>query len=115
MIPESKAQYQKQIEGVINFNKNGIDLSVQKGFMIPEPHEGHYQALATHAWAILNAWLTVREVLGEEIANFRRGIYGLLELHYPYLTKEGKIEHYQLKQQIPELVKTEKELFELMD
>lgn len=112
LIPESKKQYQKQIESVINFNKNGIYLSVGKGYMIPEPHDKHYQTLATHAWAILNSWLTVREVLGEEVANMHRGIYGLLELHYPYLTEKGKLFYHQVKQEIPKLVQSEIDLVE---
>ena len=112
LIPESKSQYQKQIESVINFNKNGIYLSVSKGFMIPEPHEGHYQVLATNSWAILNAWLTVREVLGEEVANVKRGMNGLLELNYPYFTEKGKEFYHNIKQQIPDLVKSEIELLE---
>ena len=115
LIPESKKQYQKQIESVINFNKNGIYLSVGKGFMIPEPHEGHYQVLATNSWAILNAWLTVREVLGEEVANVKRGMNGLLELNYPYFTEKGKEFYHSIKQQIPELVKSEIELLEEME
>lgn len=112
LVPESKIQYQKQIESVINFNKNGIYMSVGKGYMLPEAHDGQYQTLATHAWAILNSWLTVREVLGEEVANINRGIYGLLELNFPYLTEKGKVNYHQIKQQIPELVKSEIDLLE---
>lgn len=114
LLPESKMQYQKQIENVITFNKNGIYLSVGKGFMVPEPHKGHYHTLATHAWAILNSWLTVREVLGEEVANINRGVYGLLELHYPYLTKKGQEFYHQVKQEIPKLVKSEIDFVEDM-
>lgn len=114
LIPESKAQYRKQIENVITFNRNGIYLSVGKGYFIPEPHDGHYQVLATNSWAILNAWLTVREVLGEEVANFHRGMNGLLELNYPYLTDKGKEFYHKVKQQIPELVKNEIDLVEEM-
>ena len=112
LVPESRIQYAKQIESVINFNKNGIYLSVGKGFMIPEPHEGHYQVLATNSWAILNSWLTVREVLGEEVANVKRGMNGLLELNYPYFTEKGKEFYHRIKQQIPEMVKSEIDLME---
>jgi len=112
VVPESKKQYGKQIESVINFNKNGIYLSVGKGFMIPEPHEGHYQVLATNSWAILNSWLTVREVLGEEVANVKRGMNGLLELNYPYFTEKGKEVYHKIKQQIPDMVKSEIDLLE---
>jgi len=112
LVPESRIQYQKQIASVINFNKNGIYLAVGKGFMIPESHEGHYQALATNSWAILNAWLTVREVLGEEVANVKRGMNGLLELNYPYFTDKGKEVYHRIKQQIPEMVKSEIDLME---
>jgi len=112
LVPESKIQYQKQIESVINFNRNGIYMSVGKGYMRPEDHDKQYQTLATHSWAILNAWLTVREVLGEEVANINHGIYGLLELNYPYLTEKGKKHYNDIKQQIPELVKSEIDLLE---
>ncbi|MEM1119156.1 MAG: TetR/AcrR family transcriptional regulator, partial [Bacteroidota bacterium] len=112
IVPESKKQYQKQIESVITFNRNGIYVSVEKGFMRPEAHDKQYDTLATHAWAILNAWLTVREVLGEEVANINHGIYGLIELNYPYLTEKGKEYYDQIKQQIPALVKTEIDLLE---
>lgn len=112
LVPESKIQYQKQIESVINFNRNGIYMSVGRGYMRPEEHDKQYQTLATHAWAILNAWLTVREVLGEEVANINHGIYGLIELNYPYLTEKGKEYYNEIKQQIPELVKSEIDLLE---
>ncbi|MEM1120456.1 MAG: TetR/AcrR family transcriptional regulator [Bacteroidota bacterium] len=114
LVPDSRKQYKKQIEGVINFNRNGIYISVDKGFMLPEAHERQYQTLATHAWAILNAWLTVREVLGEEVANINRGIYGLLELHYPYLTEKGQRFYHKVKEQVPQLVKSEIDLIEEM-
>lgn len=107
LLPESKEQYQKQMEKVITFNENGIYLSVGKGFMLPESHKGHYKNLAINAWAILNTWLTVREVLGEDVAQINRGIYGLLELHYPYLTEKGKEFYHQVKQEIPKMVKSE--------
>lgn len=114
LVPESKKQYRKQIESVIGFNKNGIFLSVDKGFMIPEPHEGHYQILATNSWAILNSWLTVREVLGKEVANIHRGINGVLELNYPYFTEKGKEFYHKIKAQIPDLVESEINLVEEM-
>ncbi len=114
LVPESKKQYLKQIESVISYNKNGIYLSVDKGFMIPEPHEGHYHILATNSWAILNSWLTVREVLGKEIANIHRGINGLLELNYPYFTEKGKEFYQNIKAQLPELVESEINLVEEM-
>lgn len=114
LVPESKNQYRRQIESVIAFNKNGIYLSVGKGFMIPESHEGHYQILATNSWAILNSWLTVREVLGKEVANIQRGINGLLELNYPYFTEKGREFYHKIKAQLPELVESEINLVEEM-
>lgn len=114
LVPESKNQYRKQIESVIGFSKNGIYLSVGKGFMIPEPHDGHYQILATNSWAILNSWLTVREVLGKEVANIHRGINGVLELNYPYFTEKGKEFYHNIKAQLPELVESEINLVEEM-
>ena len=114
LVPESKKQYGKQIESVIDFNLNGIYLSVGKGFMIPEPHEGHYKTLATNSWAILNSWLTVREVLGKEVANMNRGMKGLLELNYPYFTEKGREFYHKIKAQISELVESEINLVEEM-
>ena len=114
LVPESKKQYGKQIESVIDFNLNGIYLSVGKGFMIPEPHEGHYKTLATNSWAILNSWLTVREVLGKEVANMNRGMKGLLELNYPYFTEKGREFYHKIKVQISELVESEINLVEEM-
>lgn len=114
LVPESKKQYRKQIESVIGYSKNGIYLSVGKGFMIPEPHEGHYQILATNSWAILNSWLTVREVLGKEVANIHRGINGVLELNYPYFTEKGKEFYHKIKAQLPDLVESEINLVEEM-
>jgi len=114
LVPESRKQYGKQIESVIEFSKKGIYLSVEKGFMVSEPHKGHYQILATNSWAILNAWLTVREVLGKEVANIHRGVNGLLELNYPYFTERGREFYHNIKAQLPELVESEISLVEEM-
>ena len=104
LVPDAKQQYQKQIEKVIEYNKNGIYLSVGKGYTKPEPHEGYYETLATHAWAILNAWLTVREVLGDETVSIKQGVFGLMELHHPHLTEKGLVFYQQLKDNLTELV-----------
>ena len=66
LVPNAKLLYEKQIERVVNFSKNGLYLGVGKGIVKPEPHEGHFHFFAKNAWAILNSWLTEREVLGDE-------------------------------------------------
>lgn len=107
LVPAAKKVYQKQIERVVKFNKNGIYLSVGKGYMIPEPHEGFYEMVSTNAWAILNSWLTIREVLGERVASLKRGIIALLEFLYPYFTDKGKEIYFDIKQQLPDLIELE--------
>ena len=63
-LPQAKDLYQKQMEQVLNFTKNGMYLAIGKGFIKPEPHEGHYHFFAKNAWAILNSWLAEREIFG---------------------------------------------------
>ena len=107
ILPESRIYYKNQIEEVINFNVKGFQLAVNQGYMIPEPHEKHYEVLAANTWAIINSWLTVREVLGEKKISLPRGAKGILELLYPYLTIKGKEFYHQAKEQIHTLVYTE--------
>lgn len=104
LVPKAKKQFEKQIEDVINFNKNAINLSIQKGFMIKEPHEGHYDLFVQNVWAILHSWLTKREVLGNRKVSLNDAVLAVLEMHFLYLTKKGKVLYYEWKEQIPKLV-----------
>ena len=85
---KTKAYFNKQIEDVINFNKKAINLSIQKGFMIKEPHEGHYNLFVQNVWAILHSWLTKREVFGNRKVSLDDAVLAVLEMHFLYLTKK---------------------------
>ena len=81
LVPSAKKHFEKQIEDVINFNKKAINLSIQKGFMIKEPHEGHYNLFVQNVWAILHSWLTKREVLGNRKVSLDDAVLALSLIH----------------------------------
>ena len=104
MYPEAQELYKKQVKKIINFNRNIIFLAVEKGQMKAEPHKNLYDSLAKNAWAILNSWLSEREIIGEESININNGLSALLDLYFPYLTKKGKQYYYELKKDMPSWV-----------
>ena len=75
-------------------------MSIGKGIMKPEPHEGHYNYFAKNAWAVLNTWLTEREVLGEEHVHLNDAIKAMMEYHYPYLSEKGKEIYHEWKKNL---------------
>lgn len=101
LYPEVKDYYRKQIQTIVDFNKNGLFLAVGRGYLILEPHEGHYESLAKNNWAILNSWLTEREILGYEEIDIMDGIRAILELHFPYFTEKGKEFYYAVTKDLP--------------
>ena len=105
LVPAAKTLLDQHIQEVISFSKNAIQMSVARGYMKAEPHEGHYELFAKNAWAILHSWLREREVFGEEKVSLYHAILAVLELHYFYLTEEGLIRYAELKEQLPTLVK----------
>ena len=56
-------------------------------------------------WAILNSWLTKREVLGNRKVSLNDAVLAVLEMHFLYLTKKGKVLYYEWKEQIPKMVR----------
>lgn len=88
-FPEIKVSYQEQVEREINFIKNLLYFAAGKGYLIPEPIEGHYDALAQNAWTILNFRLTKREIIGKEGFGIEEGLKELTALYYPYFTEKG--------------------------
>lgn len=90
LVPEAKDIFERRIQQVLNFTKNGMYLAIGKGIVLPEPHEGHYDFFAKNAWAILNSWLAEREVLGKEKVSLELVLRAVWEFHYPYLTEKGK-------------------------
>ncbi len=105
LVPEAKGLLDHHIQNVIEFSKNAIYLSIGKGYMKAEPHEGHYEIFSKNSWAILHSWLREREVFGEEKVSLYHAILAVLELHYFYLTEEGLLRYAALKEQLPKLVK----------
>ncbi len=105
LVPEAKDVFENQMQQVINFSKNGMYLAIGKGIIIPEPFEGHYELFSKNAWAIVQARLTEREVLGEEKSSLHSVIMAVLESHYPYFTDKGKAMFEGLKERLPELIK----------
>ncbi len=105
--PQAKDLYQKQMDQVLNFTKNGMYLAIGKGIILPEPHEGHYHFFAKNCWAILNSWLAEREILGEEHVSMQEVMLAMWEFHYPYLTEKGREEFARLKNELPALVRAE--------
>jgi len=102
--PAAKELFENQMEQVINFTKNGMYLAIGKGFVKPEPHEGHYHFFAKNSWAILNSWLVEREILGEEKVSMHQVMLAIWEAHYPYFTEKGQKEFVRLKKELPTLI-----------
>ncbi len=105
LVPKAKKQFEQQIKDVVNFNKDAINLSIKKGFIIKEPHEGHYDLFVQNVWAILHSWLTKREVLGNRKVSLNDAVLAIMEMHFLYLTKKGKVLYYEWKEQIPKMAK----------
>ena len=108
--PSTKDLYQHQIQRVIKFSENSMYLAVGKGYIISEPHSGHFRTFAKNTWAILNSALTERAVFGKEEAPWERSIEDIWELHYPYLTEKGKEIFYYVKEQLPQTISGEVEM-----
>jgi len=106
-VPAAKELFEKQMEQVINFAKNGMYLAIGKGFIKPEPHEGHYHFFAKNLWAILNSWLVEREVLGEAKVSMHQVMLAIWEAHYPYFTEKGRNVFNRLKKELPNLIQAE--------
>lgn len=100
LVPEVKTAYRKQIHQIINFNRNTIFLSIGKGHMIAEPTPGIYNSLAKNSWAILNSWLSAREILGEDAVSIEEGVRLIMDLHYPFYTEEGKKFYHETTDQL---------------
>ena len=107
VVPTAKELFEQQMEQVINFAKNGMYLAIGKGFVKPEPHEGHYHFFAKNMWAILNSWLVEREILGEEKVSLHQVMLAIWESHYPYFTEKGQQEFVRLKEELPALIEGE--------
>ena len=105
--PNAKKLFEQQMEQVINFTKNGMYLAIGKGFIKPEPHDGHYHFFAKNTWAILNSWLVEREILGEKKVSMHQVMLAIWEFHYPYFTEKGLEVFEELKGQLPMLIEKE--------
>jgi AcrR family transcriptional regulator len=113
IIPEAKTIYEERTNRSDNFTKNFIYLSVGRGILKPEPHEGHYEIFSKFGSAILQAWVERRELLGAEKFPIQDVMESVLELIYPYLTEKGVEWYEEMKGEI-EGLKVE-ELFESIE
>lgn len=103
--PEIKTAYQKQVQQIVNFNQNLIFLLVGKGYLIAEPHAGHYASLAKNAWAIQNSWMSEREILGNAPNDVEKGLHAGLDLFFPYFTEKGKLFYFDMRENLSEWIK----------
>jgi hypothetical protein len=92
---------------VMSFTKNGMYLAVGKGLLKPETHDDSFHFFAKNVWGILNSWLIEREVRGTKKVGMDEIMLAIWEYHYPYLTEKGVDLYYDVKKQIPKLVKVE--------
>ncbi len=104
---EIKRDYQVQIEQIIAFNHNLIFLLIGKGYIIAEPYQGLYTSLSKNFWAVLNSWLSEREIMGISDKAIEVGISDAMDLSYPYLTEKGKEFHFKMKKELPALLRNE--------
>lgn len=100
LVPDVKSAYRRQIHQIINFNRNTIYLGIGKGLIIPEPTPGIYDSLAKNSWAILNSWLSAREILGEDAVSIEEGVRLVLDLNYPFYTEKGKMFYHESTAQL---------------
>ena len=107
LVPEAKELYEKNMNQVISFTKNGMYLAVGKGIWQHETHEGSFHYFAKNIWAILNSWLIEREVFGEDQVSMEQVMRAIWEFHYPYFTDKGKGLYEDLKEQIPTIIQDE--------
>ncbi|MCR9290274.1 MAG: TetR/AcrR family transcriptional regulator [Bacteroidetes bacterium] len=113
IIPEAKTIYEERTNRSDNFTKNFLYLSVGRGILKPEPHEGHYEIFSKFGSAILQAWVERRELLGVEKFPIQDVMESVLELIYPYLTEKGVEWYEEMKGGIEGL--KEEELFESIE
>lgn len=109
-VPEAKNVYERQMNQVVNFTKNGMYLAIGKGLVKPESHEGAYHFFAKNAWAILNSWLIEREILGDKKVSMHEVMLANWEFHFPYLTEKGQAAFLELRKELPEMIREEMEV-----
>jgi len=113
IIPEAKTIYEERTNRSDNFTKNFMYLSVGRGIIKPEPHEGHYEVSSKFGSAILIAWVERRELLGAKKYPIQDVMESILELIYPYLSEKGLEWYKKMKGEIDGL-KEEEVLLELI-
>lgn len=89
IIPKAKSIYEERTNRSDNFTKNFIYISVGRGLLKHELHEGHYDVFSKFGSAILQSWVERRELLGAEKFPIQNVMESILELIYPYLTEKG--------------------------
>ena len=107
LVPDAKDLFESQMNQMIEFTKNGLYLSADKGLIDPEPHTNHFYFFAKNIWGILNSWLIEREVFGEEKVSMENILIAIWEFHYPYFTEKGLKLFQKLKAEMRHMIKEE--------
>lgn len=95
----AKLLYEQEVNNVIRFNRNSINLSISKKFINPEPLEGLYDHLAANTWAIHQAWFIKRAIFGADKVLIDEPIRAIMSLYYPFLTEKGLKAASKLREQ----------------
>ena len=90
VYPEAKKLYEKQIEIVYNFTMSAIDISIERGEMVPERHKGHYNFCAKSLWAHNQIWLFERAIFGSKKIKMEDAANDTLEILFHDFTEKGK-------------------------
>ena len=104
LVPDAKDLFESQMNQMIEFTKNGLYLSADKGLIHPEPHNNHFHFFAKNIWGILNSWLIEREVFGEEKVSMENILIAIWEFHYPYFTEKGLSSYKHLQKSLQKLI-----------
>jgi AcrR family transcriptional regulator len=86
---EAKSLCKNEINSVILFIKNSIDSAIDKGYLISEPRESLYDGLAHNVWSIIQSWFIKRAVFGSDSADLNEPFLFIMNLYYPYATRNG--------------------------
>ena len=92
--PDIKVSHQKQVKHEIGIIKKLIYVAVGEGLMIPEPTVNLYDGLANHISMGMSLRLTNCEIKGENGADLGNGLKDFIQVLFPYLTEEGRMEYF---------------------